>query len=101
MPWSGDWGGAEDFAFLAVSSADAHRSGWPIDAAETNRPPTMGILLAAGNRMECHVVCDMTPTGLIDHAYFDEDARSRILQDLPEGDRAELSSLFAQPWSYG
>jgi hypothetical protein len=90
--------GKGDFTFLAISTKDAHRSGWPVDPTEANRPPTMGILIATGNRVEGHLVSDMTPNGLIDHAHFDEEARSRSLRDLSEADRSELSSLFDQPW---
>jgi hypothetical protein len=93
--------GAEDFIFFAISSREAHESGWPVDFTEVNQPPTMGILLATGDRVECHVTSDMTPTGLIDLAHFNEEARSRILRDLPEADRSELSSLFDQPWLQG
>ena len=48
--------------------------------------------------MEGHLVSDMTPNGLIDHAHFDEEARSRILRDLRRRIGSELSSLFDQPW---
>lgn len=88
----------DDFTFLAVSMREAEREGWPVDVAWFNRPPLMHLLLASGEEIEGIVVQDMTPTGLIDAAHFDESERSRILSLLPATERLALSAAIQQPW---
>jgi hypothetical protein len=90
----------EDFTFLAVSTADADREGWPVDPMKANRPPTMIVLLATGDEVQGHVSCDMTPAGVIDAAHFDEAMREDLLQRIPEADRPAVMAYIERPWLY-
>ena len=92
--------GPEDFTFLAVPAAEAHRAGWPVDPARPNRPPTMVVLLATGEEVQGHVACDMTPSGLLDAAHFDGATKEHVLREAPAAGRLALIPLIERPWLF-
>jgi hypothetical protein len=86
-----------DFTFLAVGTHDAASDGWlnPRLADSQNRPPSMRIILATGEKLEVHLLTNLTESGVLDMVFFDAEFRAGLLADHPT-----LQPYLEAPWTW-